>query len=263
MDMDRMDELARDPRFIPGIYNYCDRWCERCAFTWRCMNYAIAQEEESASSRSRDVENEAFWDKLHETFETTMESIEEQAEEMDFDLDEEDFDEFLKEEEEVHEAARAQPYSRTARRYIDIVDNWFSSNEGLLDDGSGAPRSPGRAEAPGAEPADGADIRDCLDVIRWYQPQIWVKLCRAASGTIRAEIEEFDCGQEDADGSAKVAIIGTERSIAAWATLLKRFPDHEDAIYALATLKRLLRQVEAAFPNARAFRRPGFDTEST
>ena len=23
--------------FIPGIYNYCDRWCERCAFTTRCQ----------------------------------------------------------------------------------------------------------------------------------------------------------------------------------------------------------------------------------
>jgi hypothetical protein len=29
----------------------------------------------------------------------------------------------------------------------------------------------------------------------------------------------------------------------------------------LGTLKRLLRQVEASFPDARAFRRPGFDTE--
>ena len=34
-----------------------------------------------------------------------------------------------------------------------------------------------------------------------------------------------------------------------------------DAIFALGTLKRLLRHVEAAFPNARAFRRPGFDTD--
>ena len=25
---------------IPGIYNYCDRWCERCRFTSRCFTYA-------------------------------------------------------------------------------------------------------------------------------------------------------------------------------------------------------------------------------
>ena len=22
---------------IPGIYNYCDRWCERCKFTSQCL----------------------------------------------------------------------------------------------------------------------------------------------------------------------------------------------------------------------------------
>ena len=49
--------------------------------------------------------------------------------------------------------------------------------------------------------------------------------------------------------------------MAAWATLLRRFPDHEDAIFALGTLKRLLRQVESAFSNARAFLRPGFDAD--
>lgn len=88
-------------------------------------------------------------------------------------------------------------------------------------------------------------------MIRWYQRQIYVKLCRAASGTIRSEMEDTECFQEDADGSAKVALIGIERSIPAWATLLRHFPDHEDALFALGTLKRLLRQVEAAFPNAR------------
>jgi len=56
-------------------------------------------------------------------------------------------------------------------------------------------------------------------------------------------------------------ILGIERSMAARATVLNRFPDHEDAIFSLTLLRRLLRQVETAFPNARAFRRPGFDTE--
>ena len=27
-------------RFITGIYNYCDYWCERCHFTRQCRNYA-------------------------------------------------------------------------------------------------------------------------------------------------------------------------------------------------------------------------------
>ncbi|MEN6578679.1 MAG: hypothetical protein ABFD90_20200 [Phycisphaerales bacterium] len=262
MDADRFEEMARDPRFISGVYNYCDRWCERCPFTARCMNYAMGQEEEAGNSRSRDIENEAFWDKLHETFEATMERVEEQIEEMDFDLDEEELEEGIREQEEIHEAAQSQSCSRTARRYVDLVDNWLTLNEGLLDNQSGKAESLPHTGSPGVEPGDdAAGIRDCLEIIRWYQPQIWVKLCRAASGAIRARLEGIESFQEDADGSAKVALIGIERSIAAWGTLLNRFPDHEDAIFSLATLKRLLRQVEAAFPNARAFRRPGFDAE--
>jgi hypothetical protein len=38
MGKKRIDELAEDPRFIPGIYSYCDRWCERCALTSWCMS---------------------------------------------------------------------------------------------------------------------------------------------------------------------------------------------------------------------------------
>ncbi len=256
-----MDELAGDPRFIPGIYNYCDRWCERCAFTARCLNHAMGQEMESGHSRSRDVENEAFWDKLHETFETTMEAIEGQAEEMDFDLDEEELQESIREQEEIHEAAQAQPCSRTAMRYIEIVEAWFQSHEGLLDDKGDELEPPAPADLPGTEPIRGvAGLQDCLEVIRWYQRQIYIKLCRAATGMIRGKLEDNEYDPQDANGSAKVALLGIERSIAAWATLQRCFPDHEDAVLALGTLKRLLRQVEAAFPDARAFRRPGFDT---
>jgi hypothetical protein len=264
MNEARMDELARDPRFIPGIYNYCDAWCERCAFTSRCLNYAMAQEEEARASRSQDAEDEGFWDKLHETFENTMATAEEEGEETDFEIDEEELQGSIREQDEIHEAAQTQPCSRIARRYIEVVDNWFKSKEVLLGAEGDERESSARADIPGVEHAgDGVDIHDCLEVIRWYQRQIWVKLCRAASGTIHAEIEDLECCQEDADGSAKVALIGIERSIAAWAILLRRFPDHEDAIHALAILKRLLRQVEAAFPNARAFRRPGFDIDES
>ena len=39
----RLRGLTRDPRSISGIYNYCDRWCERCPMTSRCWyQYQIA-----------------------------------------------------------------------------------------------------------------------------------------------------------------------------------------------------------------------------
>ena len=30
--------------FIVGIFNYCDRWCERCPFTSRCRLFATLAE---------------------------------------------------------------------------------------------------------------------------------------------------------------------------------------------------------------------------
>ena len=37
--------MAAEPDLIPGIYTYCDRWCERCAFTSRCLQFRLEAEE--------------------------------------------------------------------------------------------------------------------------------------------------------------------------------------------------------------------------
>jgi hypothetical protein len=64
----------------------------------------------------------------------------------------------------------------------------------------------------------------------------------------------------DADGSAKIALIGMDRSIAAWAVILKSMPEQEKVILDfLVRLERLRRETERTFPKARAFVRPGFD----
>jgi hypothetical protein len=50
----------RKDKFIPGIYNYCDRWCERRPFTSRCRTFAMEQALLRHEAR-RDAENAAFW----------------------------------------------------------------------------------------------------------------------------------------------------------------------------------------------------------
>jgi hypothetical protein len=261
MDKKRMDDLAENPRFIPGIYNYCDRWCERCTFTSRCMNYAMA-EAECDSPESRDINNKEFWDKLHGIFATTLEMVKEKAQEMGIDLDAIDFEEAAEQTKRVRKAAKEQPYSRAAMKYLKIVDAWFKSNEELLEDKSDELQTLAQADIPGTSPTDEAvSIHDCLEVVRWYQHQIYVKLCRAATGMLHAELEDNEYAPQDANGSAKVALIGIERSTGAWAGLLHHFPDQEHEILdLLVLLQRLRRQVEVAFPDARTFLRPGFDT---
>ena len=31
-EIDKLKALTDNPEHIPGIYNYCDKWCERCPF---------------------------------------------------------------------------------------------------------------------------------------------------------------------------------------------------------------------------------------
>ncbi|MBN2019015.1 MAG: hypothetical protein JW749_02185 [Sedimentisphaerales bacterium] len=260
MDKEQIEKLAKDPRFIPGIYNYCDRWCERCAFTSQCMNYALS-EDEIDNPQTQDITNKAFWDQLHDIFKITFEMLEESAKEMGIDLDAIDSEEFAKQQEQIRKTVKRQPFTRAALAYTKMVDAWFKSNKDLLEEKGNELCSLAEAEIPGTRPVKEAlRIQDCLEIVRWYQNQIYVKLCRAASGMIRGELENNEYSPQDANGSAKVAIIGIEHSIAAWGGLLNHFPQQEGSFLDLLVhLNRLLRQVEAAFPDARAFTRPGFD----
>ena len=47
-EFDRLVTRAKDPRLIPGIYNYCDSRCPRCPFTQRCLTYLDTQELKNA-----------------------------------------------------------------------------------------------------------------------------------------------------------------------------------------------------------------------
>jgi hypothetical protein len=74
MRLRTLTELANNPDLISGVYNYCDRWCERCPLTSRCLVYATEQEDND-SPQSRDINNEAFWRKLTAIFQETRELI--------------------------------------------------------------------------------------------------------------------------------------------------------------------------------------------
>ena len=66
--------IPDDPRFIEDIYNYCDRWCERCSFTSRCMLYAM-EEEDRDDPAANDINSEEYWNKLSAIFKQTHEMI--------------------------------------------------------------------------------------------------------------------------------------------------------------------------------------------
>jgi hypothetical protein len=269
-------ELAQNPDFISGIYNYCDRWCERCQFTSRCFLYATEQADpDLADPETHDLSNEKFWRKMHTIFAETAELITEWAAEAGVDLDAVDSTEAIAQHDREMEAAKQHELSRTTREYAFAVEEWFKQE---LDD----PTS--RTETSSEEELT---IQNAVDVIRWYQFFIAAKTFRAVSGTEHLDLEtedddifpnfavdddsEGDEGLDDdaamartermdANGSAKVALVGIDRSISGWRSLQISLPEKEESIKPmLIELESLRRSIESRFPHARDFIRPGLD----
>jgi len=260
MDKEYIKRLAEDPRFIPGVYNYCDRWCERCPLTSRCMNFALS-EEQFDDPQSRDINNEAFWQKLSEMFQVTLEMVKETAKEQGIDLDSLDLQQAGQEHEEIRNTAENHECCRTAKAYAEMVKNWFDSSKDLFDEKADDLGLQARLELPNSDPAaEAASLKDAVDIIRWYQHFIYVKLVRAITGSLEEVPLSLDEFPKDSDGSAKIALIAIDRSIAAWGQISAHFPRYKDNILdILVHLDRLRRKTESLFPDARAFIRPGFD----
>jgi hypothetical protein len=226
----------------------------------RCSNYALS-EEHFSDARDRDVRNERFWDKLAEVFRVTLEMLHDDAERMGLNLDAQDMVAVAASEEEIRTFASHHACVCSARSYSEHVEQWFDAADPLFDEEARALELKAQLDLPGSHPVEeAARLSDAVDVICWYQGLIPVKLERAIGSQVD-EREETDAGYpKDSDGSAKVALIGMDRSIGAWGTLLREFPSHEQSILAiLVHLQRLRRSTEEHFPAARSFVRPGFD----
>lgn len=255
---------GRNPTHIAGIYNYCDRWCERCAFTKRCINYEES-EERFKDAKDKELESKEFWNKLSETYKNTFDLIKYVSEKQGIDLDALDTEESRKEEEmkqQRRDQAYSHPISLEGKTYINFVDQFFKNEKNLLELKKKELVQHAEMEINSDKTYYAAiDISDAIDVIHWYSPQIWVKMMRALSGRFEGEEWEDENGfSRDSDGSSKVALVGIDRSIAAWGVLKNHFPEKKDFFMELLLyLVKLRKKIEKEFPNARKFIRAGFD----
>jgi hypothetical protein len=263
MKKEDIKKRAENKNFISGIYNYCDRWCERCFFTARCMNFAMTREV-SADPEVSDITNEKFWQSLSEIFKVTREMLEESAKELGLDLDSVDFEESSREESIKDKIVQNHECCRAAKKYDQMVDEFFESEyipSLRVIDQSQAKIAPELLKID--RPAGPATLDELVEIIYWYHYFIYVKLMRSVRGALGDTPEELDTFPKDSDGSAKVALIGIDRSIAAWRGLYDYFPSHRDQILEIIVhLDRLRKRVEKIFPQARNFIRPGFDEKS-
>ena len=224
------------------------------------MNFVLVNEQ-FPGQESRDIRNEAFWRRLSETFRTTLELVKEMVEREGIDLDAVDSEHDAEDERFNDDLAKSQRCSRMAKTYTDMVDAWFDSVTEKSEQKECGLEYRVEFQMPIVDPLGRNTIcEEALEVIRWYQHQIYVKLLRAVRGDLKEDYELSDEFAKDSDGSAKVALIGIDRSIGAWGELRACFVAYEGEIRdILVHLEGLQREVEKTFPAARAFIRPGFD----
>jgi hypothetical protein len=219
-------------------------------------------EAEFNDPQTRDIHNEAFWEKLSETFQESLDLLREMADQEGIDLNAIDTDESEAQNRLIEQTAENHVICRTARAYIDKVENWFDAAQAFFEEKTEAEFADASFGRNGQEQTE-TTLGEAIEVVRWYQHLIYVKLMRAMRSLQEEEselLDETNAYAKDSDGTAKVALIGIDRSIAAWATLRDQFPYHDrDVLEILGHLDQLRRRVEQVFPNARSFLRPGFD----
>jgi hypothetical protein len=264
MTPDELLAQARNPNFISGIYNYCDRWCERCPMTDRCLLFASTPPEENLPEGSVEEHKHAMMRQIEASFTLTIDLLNKIAAEKGIDLSDSNKTENpMREHNHQRKDAEKSPLTRQAKQYLDVSKNWFDHSDATFLAKDKEFEQAARLQLPGRDLArETEELKNAMDVVHWYQFQIVVKLVRAQTSRMRQIDWDDDVEPmpKDSDGSAKVALIGIDRSIGAWGIMLQALPDQEDKILdLLKILDRLRRMTEEEFPDARAFKRAGFD----
>lgn len=235
---ERALRLVEEGNHIQGIYNYCDRWCERCQFTTRCLNFESGKDAPDSNSPE-------IWDYLKNVFEATMLMLSEKMEEMG--IDPEDIEKM-----ELPE----QPDPKEHPLYKKAYNLSFRMHDWLQKNNPGINLAANDEIMTGIKEED-SSFYDSVEIVYFYNFFISAKIFRALSGTDDSEPDEI---QTDSNGSAKIALIAIDRLIAGWSILMVNMMEQQDEILQfLVTLAELRKQTEMIFPLARKFVRPGFD----
>lgn len=243
-------DLADSGKFIPGIYNYCDRWCERCILSHKCLTYAHEQEikEECNDPETNSLSSEKFWEQIRLSFEVTLDMISEDAKRFGINLGE------LPDVEETDNIEN--PVEVMADEYCFAMGKWLEENHEELNTKSNQLLTIYNNKEPALK------FSDAVEIVQWYCYFISAKIHRSffkLDSRLQQEDDDYDL-ISDNKGSAKIAVIAINRSIEALTVLYPEMKAQEDEILSfMSQLSRIKNQLLAIFPAVMKFKRPGFD----
>ncbi len=231
--------MSRD--YIEFISAYCDRRCERCPFTSRCSAYAV-----EIATAMCDGDFGAGLELAVGLAATPGGPADDRPE---LDLPDEQPSEaeiarFAREQDARDERVDQSPVTTLSTVVLLLARRWLGAHRERL--------------AAGPDPA----LSEAVDTMGWDSHLIPVKLRRALRGRDAARTGEGSSDdrpvQNDWNGSAKVALISIERSLAACRRIASATGD-EDAAHLADRIAALRDVVRGEFPDADRFVRPGFD----
>ncbi|MBL4753011.1 MAG: hypothetical protein JKY52_05340 [Flavobacteriales bacterium] len=247
--------------FIAGVYNYCDRWCERCRFAMQCRVYDGISDE---NGNIKELTIEETLEEVSGSFKKTFEMLYDWAQEAGIDLDElsNDADEWKQERKLRTDQIDNHPLSKATWDYTRMTDTWLKEQLPTLDKKLNELRKHVELGIhPEQQLAQRDRIQDAIEVIQFYMNPIYVKTRRALDGLMDGNDYWDDTIQNDFNGSAKVALLETERSLIAFETLMNMIPEQlDDTLNIMAQLEKIRKGLLGQFPDARKFVRLGFDS---
>jgi hypothetical protein len=250
-------ENVEDKNYIAGIYNYCDRWCEKCTFTVNCMLFT----KESRIITKELLKNHELTDIKDAMFPLPPDE-DEQEEHL------EQAEEELYEEDDYYEDEDLPPHESELSRPMHLLevlsDEYFDKTHTFLDELF----EKYKLYRPLNERQDNPKINSIFnqfEVINWYHTFIGAKITRALmakSDLINDDEDIKEFAMQDINGSAKVAAIGITKSIESLNRLYLILDSYHTVISELLILAgKILNHLDLEFPGYKDFIRPGLDKE--
>lgn len=253
-----MNELNHLNENISGIYNYCDRWCEKCAYTNRCLLFKKEAERNIKHILNDEDPNdpEVFSKDIADSFQEGFDMLSEKMKDVEFNdlFDEEDIESFEEEEaleRESFESTEKNSIVTLTQKFFDEFTRYFS----LI-----------KTKYPLVFETDSPDneLQEQIHILAWYSPQINVKSRMCVWGKEKLlrekdpDIKETD--EEMLNVDSRITITGIEKSILALESLINLAPELQtETLEMLIILKNIKDLFIQEYPNSLTFKRPFFD----
>jgi len=252
--------MRKQDDFIVGIFNYCDRWCERCDITGRCRLYHdLARIDRRHKRRGEDPDDiDVALKDVDRNFKGLMRLICRDAKKMGIDLDEiarqaAQAPAVDRSKIDEHPLAReGMSFFKTAQKLLKALSKEIGQSREDISRRSEFMEVAGEARRL-------AKICDAHEVLNWDSSMVAVKIKRAISSLFKDGEENSDADSEefhlqDAQATAALVLSCLERDKLALLTIYDWSKDDQDAaVGLLAKAERMSRGLNQLMPGAAGY----------